>query len=108
MTRRERRPQHRAWLVPAAVLDENHRGINTVSRYVFERHRPASGTAVPVTDLEQATHHIVVRDFAAAIFAARDRDRHRLRHRADPYFAMCGGRSLAGGDRNGELLEIGR
>src|SRR6185437_8571282 len=49
-----------------------------------------------VADLEQIADHIVVGYFAAAIFATPDRDRHRLRNRAYPHFAVHRDRAVAG------------
>src|SRR6185437_3709864 len=82
------RAEHRAGLVAIAILDIDRRGIDAVARDVFQRHGPAARRAVPVTDLEQVAHHVVVGDFTPAIFAAPDRDRHRFRNRADPDLAM--------------------
>src|SRR3981189_2780022 len=66
------RTEHRARLVAIAVLDIDHRGINTLAGNTFQRHGPVAGTAVPVTYLEQVAHHIVVGDLATAILAATD------------------------------------
>src|SRR5262249_25004525 len=81
MQRGERRAQHRAGLVAAAVLDQHGRGIDAVAQHAVERHGPASRTAIEVADLEQVAHHVVVDDFASTVFTAADRNRHRLGNR---------------------------
>src|SRR5438552_13818313 len=75
---RERRSQHDAGLVAIAVLDVDHRGVDALTGYIFQRNRPATGISVPVAHLEQATHHVVVGHLTAAILTAADRDRHSL------------------------------
>jgi hypothetical protein len=49
--RSESGSEHRTRLVPAAILDERHRRVDTLARDIFQRHRPALRSAVPVTDL---------------------------------------------------------
>src|SRR3954452_24338232 len=87
MQRRKRRAEHRTGIVAAAVLHVDHGGVDALARNVFQRHRPAAGAAVPVTDLQLVAHHVVIGDLAPAIFAATDRDRHRSGYRADPHLA---------------------
>src|SRR5262249_53879120 len=66
MQRRERRAQHRAGFVAAAVLHQHGRGIDAVMHHAVERNAPASGAAVELADLEKIAHHIVIDDFAPA------------------------------------------
>ena len=59
--RRVGRAQHRAGIFAIAVLNVNHRGIDALAGNIFQRHRPAAGSAVPVADLQQIAHHVVSR-----------------------------------------------
>src|SRR5262249_30757625 len=78
--------------------------VDAVAREVLDRHGPAFWTAVPVADLEQVAHHVVISDLLSAIFAAADRDRHRFGDRADPDLAARDRRLLARGHRDVDLL----
>src|SRR4051794_26000916 len=68
--------EHRARLVAAAALDIDDGGIDAVAGNIFQRNGPASRTAVPVADLHEIAHHIVVSELLAAILAAPDRNQH--------------------------------
>src|SRR6185312_276920 len=99
--------EHQAGLVAIAILDIDHRGIDALARDIFHRHGPGAGLAGPVTDLQPVAHDIVVRHLTAAILAASDRDRHRLRDRADPDFAVIGW-MFGARRRNGHIQLLAR
>src|SRR6185312_8611688 len=83
------RAEHSARLFAAAVLDIDHRGIDALVGDILQRNGPASRAAVPVADLHEIAHDVVVGDLLTAILAAPDRDRHRARNRAEPDFATA-------------------
>ena len=68
----EGRAQHGAGPFAIAILDVDRRGIDALARYVFQRHRPVAGGAIPIADFQQIADHIMLGHFVTAILAARD------------------------------------